>query len=145
MFLLASGPDSQPAEPLPHSVSSALYRDCGPPVGLVRSSGEVVHVDCCDRFALWLAELTLDRVKGLSASVAPAEMTVRASCQRRRFDVTIYKDHNARYRWTVREVTPGMQTASALSLQSGEAIHCDPEEAYWSAWGAIDRTVRGAA
>lgn len=101
-------------------------------------------MDCCDRFALWLAELTLDRVKGLSASPAPAEMTVRASCQRRRFDVTITKDHHACYRWRVREVTPGIEPARSLSLHSGEVVHRDPEEAYWSAWGAIDREVRSA-
>ncbi|MER3437581.1 MAG: hypothetical protein C4346_08325 [Chloroflexota bacterium] len=106
---------------------------------------EVGIVDCCDRFALWLAELTLERVKGLSASEAPAAVSVRASCQRRRFDVTIRKDGSARYRWSVHEVTPGIDLACALSLHSGESAHGDPEEAYWSAWGAIDRAVRGAA
>lgn len=102
-------------------------------------------MDCCDRFALWLAELTLDRVKALSGSVAPAESTVRASCQRRRFDVTIRKDGSRCYRWIVREVTPGIDAARALLLHSGEVACGDPEEAYWSAWGAIDRAVRGAA
>ncbi len=102
-------------------------------------------MDCCDRFALWLAELTLDRVKGLTASVAPAEITVRASCQRRRFDVTIAKDDASRYRWTVREVTPGVDASRRLILQSAAPMHKDPEEAYWTAWGAIDQAVRGVA
>jgi hypothetical protein len=106
---------------------------------------EVGIVDCCDRFALWLAELTLERVKKLSDSDAPAAVSVRASCRRRRFDVTIQKDCDACYRWTVSEVTPGIEPAGALSLHSGEAVHGDPEDAYWSAWGAIDRAVRGVA
>lgn len=102
-------------------------------------------MDCCDRFALWLAELTLDRVKGLETSAAPAEMIVRASCQRRRFDVTIRKQQEGCYCWNAREVTPKFAPPQLLNLPGDGVQHADPETAFWAAWGAIDQAVRGAA
>jgi hypothetical protein len=106
-------------------------------------------MDCCDRFALWLAELTLDRVRALADGDAPESVTVGASCQRRRFRVTIHKEQTAggpSYRWDVRETPVPLPIAESgsLTLTSGSERYGDPEEAYWVAWGTIDGAVRAA-
>ena len=107
-------------------------------------------MDCCDRFALWLAELTLDRVRALAETPGCECVTVGASCDRRRFRVTIRQagEGQAEFRWDVRESYSsalGGDVNGTLELSSGERGYGDPEEAYWAAWGEIEREVRAAA
>jgi hypothetical protein len=134
-------------------VRHALYHDrtvAAPPSGAARGTPAV---DCNDRLALWLAELTLERVRTLGDRVAPASVTVRARLGQRRFEVTIAKLASERgadgvYRWDVCEVArpeTGREGSVPLTLSSGDARYGDSEAAYWAAWGELDVAKWGSA
>ena len=95
-------------------------------------------MECRDRFAVWLVELVLEPVRALRENGSAGSVTVRAACGARRFDVTITRA-GADYGWAFCEVAaPGAAPPAEPLEDEGTEPLDDPEDAFWSAWTAIE-------